>query len=84
MAGHSRLRPLEVRRFPGDPPCYQGRRVDLMGRSLSFRLTADLADAVRSYLSAAKSRSARAMAAKAAVLIVPADRAGEVTRPSRC
>jgi hypothetical protein len=70
-------------RLPGDPPRYQGRRVDLMGRSLPISLTAHPADALRSYLSAAKTGSARALAAKAAVLIVPAERAGEIIWPER-
>ncbi len=72
-------------RFPGDPVryCYQGRRVDLMGRSLPVSLAADLASVVRSYLSAAQTTSARALAAKAAVLIIPSDRAGEIIWPDR-
>jgi hypothetical protein len=56
--------------------------VDLMGRSLPVRLTANPADALRSYLSAAKTGSARALAAKAAVLIVPHS-AGEIIWPER-
>lgn len=70
-------------RFPGDSPCYQGRRVDLIGRSLRVPLTADPADVLRSYLSAARTESARALAAMAVVLIVPSDRAGEVIWPDR-
>jgi len=68
-------------RFPGDPPRHQGRRVDLMGRSLHVPLTADPADVIRNYLSAARTESASALAAKAAVLIVPSDRAGEIIWP---
>jgi len=76
--GHSKFG-----RFPGDPLRYQGRRVDLMGRSLPVPLADDPADVLRHYLSAAQTASARALAAKAAVLIVPSDRAGEIIWPVR-
>lgn len=46
-------------------------------------LTADPADVLRSYMSAARTESARALAAKAAVLIVPSDRAGKIIWPNR-
>jgi hypothetical protein len=48
-------------RFPGDPLHYQGRRVDLMGRSLPVPRAADPADVLRSYLSAGQTASARAL-----------------------
>jgi hypothetical protein len=76
--GHSRFG-----RLPGDPPRYQGRRVDLMGRSLPADLTADPAEVLRNYLSAGRTSSARALAAKAVVLIAPSDRAGEIIWPDR-
>jgi hypothetical protein len=68
-------------RFPGDPPRYQGRRVDLLGRSLPAPLEADPADVLREYLSTTRTRSARALAAKALVLIAPPNRAGEIIWP---
>ncbi len=70
-------------RFPGDPLSFQGRRVDFIGRSLPVPLAADPAGVLRNYLSAAKTASARALAAKAAVLIVPASRTGEIIWPDR-
>lgn len=65
-------------RFPGDPQRYQGRRVDLLGRSLPVPLDAELGNALRGYLSAARTAAARALAAKAVVLIIPSNRAGEI------
>lgn len=73
--------PSKFGRFPGDPPTYQGRRVDLLGRSLPVPLEADPADVLRGYLSAARTASAKALAAKGVVLIDPAHRAGEIIWP---
>jgi hypothetical protein len=70
-------------RYPGDPPRYAGRRVDLLGRSLPAGSGADLADVVRRYLTAGRTGSAKALAAKAVVLIDPQDRAGEIVWPPR-
>jgi len=75
--------PSKFGRFPGDPLRYQGRRVDLIGRSLPVPLAADPAEVLCSYLSAAHTASAKALAAKAAVLIVPSDRAGEIIWPAQ-
>jgi hypothetical protein len=73
--------PSKFGRFPGDPPRYAGRRVDLLGRSLPVALGADPADAIRRYLSARRTKSAKALAAKAAVLIHPQGRTGEIVWP---
>jgi hypothetical protein len=54
-----------------------------MGRSLPVPVIDDPADPLPSYLSADETRSAKALAAKAAVLIVPADRAGEIIWPDQ-
>jgi hypothetical protein len=51
--------------------------------ALVDQLTADPADVLHSYLSTARTESARALAAKAAVLIVPSDRAGKIIWPNR-
>lgn len=69
-------------RYSGDPHRYRGRRIDLMGRSLPVPLTADPADVLRSYLSAARTASAKALAAKAAVLIAPSRHAGDMSETS--
>lgn len=69
-------------RFPGDPKRYQGRRVDLLGRSLPVPLEAEPGPVLRGYLSAARTVSARSLAAKAVVLIVPSNRAGEIIWPA--
>jgi hypothetical protein len=70
-------------RFPGDPPRYLGRRVDLIGRSLPVPPDAEPAEVLRGYLSAARTASARELAAKAVVVIFPSDRAGEIIWPDQ-
>jgi hypothetical protein len=74
--------PSKFGRYPGDPARFSGRRVDLLGRSLSAAPGTDPADAIRRYLTTARTRSARELAAKAAVLIHPRDRVGEVVWPT--
>jgi hypothetical protein len=73
--------PSKFGRYPNDPPRYSGRRVDLLGRSLSAEPGADPADALRRYLAARRTSSAKALAAKAVVLIHPENRAGEIVWP---
>ena len=70
--------PSKFGRYPGDPPSYSGRRVDLLGRSLPAASGADPANAIRRYLAARRTESAKALAAKAVVLIDPQNRAGEI------
>ena len=70
-------------RYPGDPPRYTGRRVDLLGRSLPAGPGADLAGVLRRYLAARRTDSAKHLSAKAVVLIDPQDRAGEIVWPLR-
>jgi hypothetical protein len=70
--------PSKFGRYPGDPPRYSGRRVDLLGRSLPAEPGADQADVLRRYLAARRTDSAKALAAKAVVLIDPQNRAGEI------
>jgi hypothetical protein len=74
--------PSKFGRYPGDPPRYSGRRVDLLGRSLPVRPGADPADVLRRYLAARRTASAKALAAKAVVLIDPENRAGEIVWPA--
>jgi hypothetical protein len=74
--------PSKFGRHPADPPRYIGRRVDLLGRSLPVAPGTDPARAIRDYLAALRATSARALAAKAAVLIDPAHRAGEIVWPT--
>jgi len=63
--------PSPLGRWPGDPDSFTGRRVDLIGRSLSEPVGVDPLEALRRYLSSGGSASARALAAKAVVLIDP-------------
>jgi hypothetical protein len=65
-------------RYPGDSPRYSGRRVDLLGRSLPAVPGTDPADAIQRYLAARRTDSAKALAAKAVILVDPQNRAGEV------
>jgi hypothetical protein len=73
--------PSKFGRYPGDPPRYAGRRVDLLGRSLPAGPGADPAEILRRYLAARRTDSAKALAAKAVVLIHPPNRAGEIAWP---
>ena len=73
--------PSQFGRYPGDPPSYAGRRVDLLGRSLPAPPGADPAAVLRDYLSAARTESARALAAKAVILIAPEHAIGERVWP---
>jgi hypothetical protein len=75
------FRPSKFGRYPDDPPMYMGRRVDLLGRSLPVPLGVDPAHALRHYLAAPRTNSAKALSTKAAVLVYPPDRAGEVVWP---
>jgi len=68
-------------RYYGDPPSFTGRRVDLLGRSLAVPVNAEPAAVLRDYLRAARTASAKALAAKAIVLISPEQRACEVVWP---
>jgi hypothetical protein len=73
--------PSKFGRYPRDPPSFTGRRVDLIGRSLDAPPGADPAAVVSRWLSAAHTKSARELAAKAVVLIAPESRTGEVIWP---
>lgn len=60
---------------------FQGRRVDLFMRVLPVDVDADPAEALRDYLGAGRTESARMLAAKAVVLIGPVQRRGEIVWP---
>ena len=70
--------PSKFGRYPGDPPRYIGRRVDLLGRSLPAAPGTDPVHTIREYLAAGRTDSARKLATKAAVLIAPVSRVGEI------
>jgi hypothetical protein len=73
--------PSRFGRYPHDPPSFQGRRVDFPGRSLPASLTDHPVTVLRTYLSAPRTRTARALAAKAVVLIDPPGHLGEIVWP---
>jgi hypothetical protein len=68
--------PSKFGRMPNDIRPYSGRRVDLIGRSLPVGRDADPVDALRRYLAVSRTASARALVAKAVVLIDPAQLRG--------
>ena len=73
--------PSKFGRYPGDPPSYTGRRVDFLGRSLRASLDADPVAAIRDYLAAGNTASAKELAAKAVVLIYPRELLGQIIWP---
>ena len=73
--------PSRFGRYPGDPPRYVGRRVDLLGRSFQVVPDADPAEVIRNYLATRQTRSAKELAAKAVVLLCPESRVGEIVWP---
>jgi hypothetical protein len=60
---------------------YVGRRVDLLGRSLVVSETQSPAKALRGYLIAGRTASARALAAKAVILLYPEAALGSLVWP---
>jgi hypothetical protein len=73
--------PSKFGRWPGDSPSYTGRRVDFLGRSLPATLDADPVAVLRDYLSAARTASAKELAAKAVILLTPEHAVGERVWP---
>ena len=64
-----------------DCPHFVGRRVDLLGRSIEATESAVPVSALRSYLSAGNTETARLLAQKAVVLIEPGALAGTIVWP---
>lgn len=60
---------------------YEGRRVDLLGRSLDVRPSADPVEAVLLYLLTARTKSARELKKKSVVLLDPPDLLGAIIWP---
>ncbi len=73
--------PSRFGRYPGDPESFSGRRVDLIGRSLDVPPDADPVEAVRRYLAAGRTETARQLAMKALVLLGPEGLRGEMIWP---
>ena len=73
--------PSKFGRYPGDPPSFTGRRVDLLGRSLNVPPDAEPVTALRDYLLADRTDSASQLAAKAVIVISPEQLAGKVVWP---
>lgn len=60
---------------------FQGRRVDLLGRTLKVSTNADPVTSIRNYLRAGGTATARELAKKAVVVIDPGARFGQVAWP---
>jgi hypothetical protein len=73
--------PSKFGRYPADPPSYAGRRADLLGRSLAASLSDDPVIILREYLSEGRTATARALAAKAVILISPPRLLGTIAWP---
>jgi hypothetical protein len=72
--------------WPGEEPQFRhfkGRRVDLLMRGLPVSQDADPSDAVRAWLAEARTKSARLLATKGAVLIEPTRLRGKIIWPLR-
>lgn len=74
--------PSRFGRYPADPERFQGRRVDLLGRSLAVLPDVDPVEAVRHYLASRRTETARHLARKAVVLLEPEELRGEVIWPN--
>lgn len=70
----------ELGRHPDDH-AFVGRRVDLLGRTLKVEPSADPVSAVRRYLKAGDTATAKELAKKAVVVIDPGARFGQVVWP---
>jgi hypothetical protein len=79
--GNADFGPSKFGRWPEDSDGFLGRRVDLIGRSLPASPGADPFVTLRTYLTSRKTKSARALAAKAVVLIAPTTYVGQVLWP---
>ena len=66
-----------------DSPNFVGRRVDLIGRSISATNFADPVAVLRDYLRGQSTESARCLSEKAMVLIDPPELFGQVVWPER-
>jgi hypothetical protein len=73
--------PSKFGRYPGDPPPYTGRRADFLGRSLPAPPGTHPAATLRDYLSTAHTATAKALAARAVILISPEQSVGECVWP---
>lgn len=62
-------------------PGYIGRPVDLLGRSIPYRVGAKRVEALRDYLTNATTESSRHLAKKAVVLLQPSSQRGRIIWP---
>lgn len=69
--------PSRFGRHPDDRD-YEGRRVDLFGRSIEHRKGDDFADSLRRYLHERRTATAHHLSRKPVVLIDPPERRGEI------
>ncbi len=72
------LGPSKFGRSGLDPARYAGRRVDVLWRGIETEGAEDPAQAIRRYLAQPRTASARALRLKAAVMLSPSVRVGEI------
>ncbi len=70
--------PSKFGRSPLDPAKYAGRRVDVLWRDLPAQMDEAPAALIRRYFEEPRTASARALRSKAAILVWPDDRTGEI------
>ena len=66
---------------PSDAEKFQGRRIDMIGRSLKVRKSTDPIKAIRNYLSKSRTKSARELRKKAVVFLTPERYMGKIVWP---
>ena len=76
--GHRDFGKSKLGRLVKDIKNYEGRRVDLIGRSINASLKADPVKALQAYLSNVKTPTARALAKKAVIMLEPKKLLGKV------
>jgi len=75
--------PSRFGRYPHDPSSFRGRCVDFLGRSLPAAPADDPVTVLRAYLASPRTTTAKALAAKAVVLLDPPGLLGEIIWPVR-
>jgi hypothetical protein len=67
--------------FSLDKPDFTGRRVDLIGRSISCEPGRDPIESIRNYLTSSRNKSPRLLAKKAVIILEPSSLIGKVAWP---
>jgi hypothetical protein len=79
--GEQDFGPSKFGRDPGDGDCFKGRRVDIMGRSITMPANETAIESVQRYLRDKQTKSAALLAERPVVVTWPADDRGRVIWP---